>query len=442
MPTRLTPRHQRPYFLVCVDKHGVERREEDGSLLSERILETIRTANPPITDVFVMSHGWKGDVPAAIDQYDRWIDAMGDCTEDRALARTKRPGFTSLLIGFHWPSLPFGEDDMGGNAFSTTSAGGGADAFVEQWADRIADTPAARDALRTLFAQALDDLEPDRLNAATLLAYQTLDREAALANGSPAAAPGADRAGFDAQAAYLDARDDEASFSGGIMGALLSPLRQLSFWQMKKRARVVGETGGHALLAALRAAGGNALRLHLMGHSFGCIVVSSMLRGTDTSHPVRAASVILVQGALSLWSFAKQLPDDAREAGWFRPVVDAARIEGPLVITTSKFDTAVGKLYPAAAGVAGQVAFNPAATTFPTFGALGTFGAQGPGTGAKLLTLTPGDRTRDLHLEPGTIYNVIADAVIKTGGGLSGAHSDIDHPEVGHLCWSAALVTA
>jgi hypothetical protein len=438
MPTRLTPTHQLPYFLLCVDKNGDERREDDGSLLSERILATVKDASPRVTDVFVMSHGWKGDVPAAIDQYNRWIDAMAECTEDRARVRAVRPDFTPLLVGFHWPSLPFGEDDMGGNSFSTSS-GGGAEDFVNTWADRIADTPAARAALQTLFNAALEDLEPERLSAEVVLAYQTLDREAGLAQGSPAAAPGADRKSFDPQQLYLDSVDEEASFSGGIMGALLSPLRQLSFWQMKKRAREVGETGGHRFLTALRAAGGPSLRIHLMGHSFGCIVMSSMLRGTDLSHSLTVSSTILIQGALSLWSFARQLPNDERASGWFRPVIDSQRVTGPLVITTSKFDTAVGKLYPAAAGAAGQVAFDPRRDEFPTYGALGTFGAQGGGTGAHVLVLEPGNVSTPIALQRGTIYNAVSDAVIKTGGGMSGAHSDIDHPEVGHLFWSAVL---
>jgi len=29
-----------------------------------------------VTDVFFTSHGWKGDMPAAIEQYDRWVAAM------------------------------------------------------------------------------------------------------------------------------------------------------------------------------------------------------------------------------------------------------------------------------------------------------------------------------------------------------------------------------
>src|SRR5262249_38525573 len=158
-----------------------------------------------------------------------------------------------LLVGFHWPSLPFGDDQMGGNAFDTT-AGAGADAFVEVWADRIADTPAARAALRTLFAAALENLEPDPLNAAVIGADQTLDCEAGLGAGGLSGGPETDRARFDPQQLYLDALEAEASFGGGLLGGLLSPLRQLSFWAMKKRARICGETGGHRLVAAIRAA--------------------------------------------------------------------------------------------------------------------------------------------------------------------------------------------
>jgi hypothetical protein len=39
------------------------------------------------------------------------------------------------------------------------------------------------------------------------------------------------------------------------------------------------------------------------------------------------------------------------------------------------------------------------------------------------------------------LYNINADTVIKMGGGLSGAHSDISHPEVSHALWGAVLAT-
>ena len=438
MPTRQTPRHKLPYYLLCVDESGKERREADGTLLSERIVAAVGGSDPRVTDVFVMSHGWKGDVPAAIEQYDRWIDAMAECADDRARARVARPGFTPLLIGYHWPSLPFGEDAMGGNAFDT-AAGAGAEAFVETWAARIADTPAARTALRTLFDAALDDLEPERLSAAVIAAYQTLDREAGLGSSGPVAAPDSDRAGFDPQQLYLDSLDDEASFGGGLVGGLLSPLRQLSFWTMKKRARVCGESGGHRLLAAIRAAGGADLRIHLMGHSFGCIVVASMLRGSDPGHALHVSSALLVQGALSLWSFSQQLPGDGTAQGWFRPVLEQQRIKGPLVVTTSRHDRAVGSLYPVAAGAARQVAFDTSPAKLPTYGALGTHGARGAGVDAQMRALVLGDVTSDYALAPGGVYNVNGDAVIRKGGGASGAHSDIAHAELGHLFWNAVL---
>jgi hypothetical protein len=65
-------------------------------------------------------------VPAAIEQYDAWIGAMLGCTADRERARRWRPGFKALLIGFHWPSLPFGDEELGAGAAFAAFAGGAA----------------------------------------------------------------------------------------------------------------------------------------------------------------------------------------------------------------------------------------------------------------------------------------------------------------------------
>jgi len=40
---------------------------------------------------------------------------------------------------------------------------------------------------------------------------------------------------------------------------------------------------------------------------------------------------------------------------------------------------------------------------------------------------------------PGGVHNLEASDVIRDGGGLAGAHSDIFDPEVGHAVWEAAL---
>jgi hypothetical protein len=57
------------YFLVTFDKNGAERHDDPdrrGGSLSDMVVETLSTE--PITDVFVLSHGWKGDIPAAKEQ--------------------------------------------------------------------------------------------------------------------------------------------------------------------------------------------------------------------------------------------------------------------------------------------------------------------------------------------------------------------------------------
>ena len=66
-----------------------------------------RSSGPP-NHIFFFSHGWQGDVPAAIAQYNRWIKALTDLPADMA---TIGADFKPLWIGLHWPSLPWGDDE-------------------------------------------------------------------------------------------------------------------------------------------------------------------------------------------------------------------------------------------------------------------------------------------------------------------------------------------
>ena len=63
MSIRKIPNTDLNYYLVGFDENGRERTQEDGSLLSRAVLKEI--SEQPVTDVFVMSHGWRGDGPAA-----------------------------------------------------------------------------------------------------------------------------------------------------------------------------------------------------------------------------------------------------------------------------------------------------------------------------------------------------------------------------------------
>src|SRR5688500_14471685 len=157
------------YYLIAFDAHGRERPEDSGVQLSRRMLSEL--ARAPITDVFLMSHGWKGDVPAAKEQYERWIGAMARCDEDIGEMRRLRPGFRPLLVGLHWPSLPYGDENLGpGVSFSTE--GDPLEALIAQAAERIADTPAALAALTTIFNAAGEDMAPSTLPAEVRAAYE------------------------------------------------------------------------------------------------------------------------------------------------------------------------------------------------------------------------------------------------------------------------------
>jgi hypothetical protein len=41
--------------------------------------------------------------------------------------------------------------------------------------------------------------------------------------------------------------------------------------------------------------------------------------------------------------------------------------------------------------------------------------------------------------QAGQTYNINSNDVIRNGSGASGAHSDIDHPEVAHAFWEAIV---
>jgi hypothetical protein len=431
MPRIAIPDTDLAYFLVAFDANGRERPDATEGPTSQRVLRAC--AEEPITDIFLMSHGWKGDVPAAIDQYNRWTAAMLQCPDDLRRMKERRPGFRPLLIGLHWPSLPWGDEELGGLSFDPAAALP-AESWVQSYAERIANTPAARAALATIFRAAEQEVEPVRLPPEVRDALVVLDREANL--GSNGDAPDADREPFDPDQRYALQRQEPFAFGlGDIGGGILDLVRQLSFWKMKDRARQFGEGGAHALLRQLLAARPEA-RCHLMGHSFGCVVQSAALTGPlGSAVPRPVDSLVLVQGALSLWSCCPRIPFPPHGPGYFQRLVAEQRVRGPILTTQSEHDQAVGYWYPLGAGIARQVAF--AAGALPRYGAVGAFGLRGLETGVEDLEMQPVSGTYGFR--PGIIYNLESSHIIRNGTGASGAHSDITHPEVAHAVWEAAM---
>ena len=434
MPIETIPDTDLRYYLVVLDEMGRERTDSPEGGTQECIAKAIEAKQP--TDVFIFIHGWKGDLPAARTQYASWMSTLMAQTGDIERARASRPGFAPLLVGLHWPSLPFGEESLGGTESLSVRADDGAGSGIDDAAMAIADTPAARAALRTIFEAAQTPFAPALLPADVADAYRLLDHESGLGASGVEGAPDSDREPFDPDAAYARALEEPVSFGGGgLRNALLSPLVQLSFWKMKKRAKRIGESGGFSLLTVLMArAKDRDVRFHLMGHSFGCIAASAAVCGlAGATLPRRVHSLVLVQGALSLWSCCDSLPGSPTKAGYFRRLAGDV-VAGPIVTTRSEHDMAVGLLYPLAAGVARQVDFAPG--SFPKYGGTGTFGLRG--SGLEIEDLDVQGMSFAYGFRPGRIYNVNCSRVIRDGAPPSGAHSDIAKPEVGHLVWAAA----
>jgi hypothetical protein len=282
-------------------------------------------------------------------------------------------------------------------------------------------------------------------DAAALARFQTLMGELA---GEPDAAIAAEDQGElalvedDAEAVFgrfADAVPDtgEAGPAAGLGDAFgrlwrggKEALRQLTYFEMKKRAGVVGKDGLGPVLGRL---GGAApgLRVHLLGHSFGARLVSFALAGLPDPGASPVASLYLLQGAFSHFAFADALPTDPGRGGALKGM--ASRVGGPLLASFSVHDLAVGRLYPLASLSSRDDAAAAEDLLF-RWGGIGHDGAQA----VQAAEADLGPVGAAYPLQPGRFLNLNGNAIINRGGPPSGAHSDIFHPE---LVW-AGLVAA
>jgi hypothetical protein len=137
----------------------------------------------------------------------------------------------------------------------------------------------------------------------------------------------------------------------------------------------------------------------------------------------------LFQAAFSHYGFAQSY--DGTHDGLFRRVVtDEARLTGPLIITFTAKDKAVGMAYPLASRIARQIASAMGDANDP-YGGLGRNGAQKtPGT--EVVTMKAAGTPYAFAARG--IYNLDANAVIS-------AHSDLGHDEVAWALVSSVAAT-
>ena len=203
----------------------------------------------PPSHIFFFSHGWKGDVPAASDQYNRWIDAMLNLTADRDALRapSSRSGSACTGPASRWATRRWAATlrrDRGRGVargddrdyLDRLGLGAEAEPLMRTIVDAPSEgrgrpRPAAR--RRARLPRAGGTGRSHLAGAAADRPTRTLHRSTRRSLSTPGTpSRGTDFAG------------------GGLLGGILGPLRQLSYWTMKKRARSIGESGMHDFVAA------------------------------------------------------------------------------------------------------------------------------------------------------------------------------------------------
>ena len=369
-----------PYVAACFDKDGAALNKQEVKLPDGT------------TDVIVVSHGWNNTQEQAEEFYTALFTNFAAVASDQLQKKI-------AIVGVIWPSKRFTDvvnaavaeqARSGGAAFGTSSTAADetikaklaviATMFDKKASRKItaaknqigkleSDLDARRkfvDELRSLLDESAADEEDNsalffKLDGAVMLEKLKMPTPVVPSGGGskggaaslgahPATAPAGGAAGL-------------GDIFSGVKAGAIRFLNYLAYYEMKKRAGTVGQQGVGPMLDRLA---GNVQRIHLVGHSFGCRVVTAAAAASTTD---KLQSMSLLQAAFSHNGFSKSMN------GFFRSVVDNRRIKGPILVTYTPNDRAVGIAYPVASRLSGTVA-SAFGDANDKFGGLGRNGAQ------------------------------------------------------------------
>lgn len=350
-----------------------------------------------ISDLIIISHGWNNDRNEAEKFYRKLFENFVDVTAADPAIRQR----TIAIIGVLWPSKKFNEfmtqPPTGGNvAGGAASAGGTALKTASEAAMRVAIDRAAPlfddagdgerlAALRDLVPKLEDDAKAQQEFVETLRAlldpdgskagHESTEDGAAIffraaagivfknAAQSAATIPFPPSAGGDSPEDAIGRAAGIGSLISNAANAVSNLLNLTTYFEMKQRAGTVGKNG---LAPLVDKWAGQVERIHLVGHSFGARVVTAAAANSTTG---KLHSMALLQAAFSHNGFSQ------KRGGFFRSVVRNKRIAGPILITYTKNDKAVGMAYPAASRISRDNA-SGFGDADDEFGGLGSNGAQ------------------------------------------------------------------
>lgn len=446
-----------PYFEVEFDKKGRPAKPEEVEALAGFV------GGDGASDLLVVSHGWNNDIADARNLYkQRLLPALRGQIPNVPGAAGRRFAVMAIL----WPSKKFAEPDLTpGGAAALGDAGGvsgddlraqleqlaggfddeGADAALAEAGELVDDLDDDADA-RSRFVELLRGLLPRAAAEADAETRAELPGELYELDGDElllrlAAAPeDAGPIDFEAGGATGGVGGAGGDFAGGAAGGIFGGVKEgarnllnlTTGYTMKNRAGLIGAGGVHDLLVRLRGLA-PALRLHLIGHSFGARLLSAAASGPDGAPPLAVDTLALLQGAFSHYSFSDHWDPPKPSPGFFRRVVTDPRVRGKMLVTHSKNDQAVGLGYALAFRLAGrdQVALG-IGDEHDIFGGLGRNGAlKTPEAQPRELLAAGGD----YRFADGRVFNL-------DGSGFIKGHSDFTGPEVAFAVVQAVATTA
>ena len=218
------------------------------------------------------------------------------------------------------------------------------------------------------------------------------------------------------------------SFFGSILGAAGKFANMTTWYQMKSRSGIVGETGVGRAVRALKK-DPLKVKVHLVGHSLGGRLMAACSRALSQDPVVHPDSMTLLEAAFSHFGFS---PNNGKgKKGFFRDAIAKHVVTGPLLETFSEQDSVVGYAYALASRLAQQ---DTSATgdANDVYGGIGRNGAQ----------KTPESVVERLH-DAGMLYTFKTGVVTNLDGsnGLITSHSDVTNERVTYAVASAVAIT-
>jgi hypothetical protein len=446
-----------PFFPIQFTKDGVVFQRSD----VDALIAALANNQNGVTDLFLMSHGWNNNMDEAKQLYSGLAQQLSAQIQSSQALR----GRSFAICGALWPSKKFDDKDLipGGAAALNDAV---TDQVLQDRINNLRDLFQAKgwpmsqdldpDAERSLaqVQEAIGTWEDDpEVRRTTVEAVRRLvpddsaDAEDASdkfmkmkadnlvtnlsrsLNPPPNIPAGANASAIDpfftAGGSGIGGAASFRDVLGGVKAAFLHLLNYTTYYLMKARAGYVGTKGIEPTIEEIRATRPD-IRIHLMGHSFGCRVMAAAVNALPVGQTLRPNTMTLLQGAFSHNGFASRF--DGHNDGAFREIVQRTKVRGPILITHTRNDKAVGIAYPIASRIAGQVA-SALGDENDLYGGLGSNGAQTAQTTPERVVGNLLDVGGNYAFGAGSSssrpYNLRADKFIAD-------HSDIIHPEIGY----------